>query len=661
MRIGTKLTLMGAIAALVPALVVGTFAVLRAGAGMEDLMNGELAARSDELAAHVDTVFLEELKLIRLLSMDREVVASLTEENLSLRDEARTRSASYLRDVNGSEELGDWYDVLIVFDRSGVVVAASAEGYEGVNIADRQYVRDALAGIRNAGTPGENRVTGEPFIPLASPVHGIDGTIVGAMAGIMNLGFLNRFVDETSIGRTGYAYIVDSTGLVIAHPVRDHVFRLNTATLDGMETITRRMTAGERGVDDYVFQGVAVKAGFAPVRTTGWSVGLRIPVAEFLGPINTIRNVIIIVALASIVITLLAFILFSRSLTVPLRRGVQFSQAVAQGDLRATLSFTNRDELGTLAAALSEMVKQVSSVVERVRSGSDNVAAGSQEMSSTAQQMSQGATEHAAAAEEVSSSMEQMASNIRQNADNASQTEAIAKKSAENAVSGGAAVRETVLAMRRIAEKITIIEEIARNTNLLALNAAIEAARAGEHGKGFAVVAAEVRKLAERSQIAAGEINGLAVGSVEVAERAGQMLETMLPDIQRTAELVQEISASSAEQYSGTEQITKAITQLDQVIQQNASASEEMASMSEELSSQSDVLRDTIEFFKIVSHARGPAIAQQPPRAAQSRPVVPPANTGLASERNPRETGITLAGGNSKPTLDHADTEFEEF
>ena len=270
---------------------------------------------------------------------------------------------------------------------------------------------------------------------------------------------------------------------------------------------------------------------------------------------------------------------------------------VANGNLMVVLK--KRSDEDALMEALQNMVTKLKDVVREVQSAADNVASGSQELSASAQQMSQGATEQAASAEEVSSSMEEMTSSIKQNADNSTQTEKIAMKSAADAKTGGKAVSETVAAMKEIATKINIIEEIARQTNLLALNAAIEAARAGEHGKGFAVVAAEVRKLAERSQKAAGEIGSLSTSSVEIAEKAGELLDKMLPDIQKTAELVQEISASSKEQDTGAEQISKAIQQLDSVIQQNASASEEMASTSEELSSQAEQLKDTISFFTI--------------------------------------------------------------
>ncbi len=273
------------------------------------------------------------------------------------------------------------------------------------------------------------------------------------------------------------------------------------------------------------------------------------------------------------------------------------AREIASGNLMVELK--ERSPHDELMKAYIAMVRQLTSVVSEVKIAADSMAAGSLELSSGAENLSHGASSQAAAAEQASSSVEQMTSQIRQNADNARQTDRIAGKAAQEATAGGRAVAETVAAMREIAGKITIVEEIARQTNLLALNAAIEAARAGEHGKGFAVVASEVRKLAERSQAAAREISTLSVSSVAVAEQAGEMLGLILPDIRRTAELVQEINAAGKEQESGGEQINKAIQQLDRVIQQNASAAEEMASTAEELSSQATHLQGTVAFFRL--------------------------------------------------------------
>jgi methyl-accepting chemotaxis protein len=286
-----------------------------------------------------------------------------------------------------------------------------------------------------------------------------------------------------------------------------------------------------------------------------------------------------------------------RNMVHNLRETSAIADKIAGGDL--TVAPKPRSDVDTLGIALQSMVERLKGVVADALAASDNVSSGSQQLSSGSEQLSQGATEQASSAEEASASMEEMAANIKQNADNAAQTEKIARQSSKDAEASGEAVARAVGAMRTIADKISIVQEIARQTDLLALNAAVEAARAGEHGKGFAVVASEVRKLAERSQAAAAEISTLSGETVQVATQAGDMLNRLVPDIRKTAELISEISAACREQDIGANQINEAIQQLDKVTQQNAGASEEMSATSEELAAQAEELQASIAFFKV--------------------------------------------------------------
>ncbi|OHE68055.1 MAG: hypothetical protein A2Z99_06660 [Treponema sp. GWB1_62_6] len=323
--------------------------------------------------------------------------------------------------------------------------------------------------------------------------------------------------------------------------------------------------------------------------------------ARIDGEVRNIRMAVIAASLFAVISSIILCIVITGSITHVVKKSVLFARAVSDGDLRMRLEIHQSDEIGQLADTLNNMVATLDGIVSQIKSAAKSVTTGSRELSSSAQLLSQGTTEQASSIEETTAAMEEMTATIKQNADNAQQTERIAAQSAKDADAGGTAVSEMVIAMKDIAEKIGIIDEIARQTNLLALNAAIEAARAGEHGKGFAVVASEVRKLAERSQKAAGEITALALRSTNTAEKAGTMLKRLVPDIQKTSELFQEIAGASREQEQGVVQMNQAILSVDQVTQQNASASEEIASMAEELSSMAEQLRHTVSFFKTES------------------------------------------------------------
>ncbi len=341
-------------------------------------------------------------------------------------------------------------------------------------------------------------------------------------------------------------------------------------------------------------------------------------------------------------------------MTTNLRKSAELAETIAGGDLTVNhRPLSDRDSLGQ---ALVMMIERLRGVVGDATLAAKNVAAGSQQLSSSSEQMSQGATEQAAAAEEASASMEQMAANIKQNADNASQTEKIARQSSQDAEISGAAVQKAVGAMRTIAEKIGIVQEIARQTDLLALNAAVEAARAGEHGRGFAVVAAEVRKLAERSQVAAGEISGMSSDTVAAAQQAGEMLGSLVPDIRRTAELVAEISAACREQDIGATQINAAIQQLDQVTQQNAAASEQISATSEELASQAEELEENIAFFRIDSGKRSAGRPSASARAATpAKKAKPAARTNAVADQQARIRGFALDMSTGGPDGEDAD------
>lgn len=477
-----------------------------------------------------------------------------------------------------------------------------ADGTRGTGTyipSDSEVYRTVMSGRRYIG---RSFAVDQWFIAAYQPILDASGTVIA----IVSLGipqsrveYLRDAVTARSIGESGFAYLLDGQGNMLIHPelegqsVSDHpLFSQITAAGSGrIESLDTRGGA-TNGLEriDY----------FAYLETMDWIAGVGVYRAEVFAELRTITVVLSIAIAAVVVVAIVLGLALGRAIANPVSYVTRAMGTVAEGDLRgAAISVNTRDEVRQLADSMNRMRSELRATITDIKDGVDNISNGANQLSATSQTVSDGASSQAASVQQVSASMEQIDSAISQNTDNATQTDTITRAAAERATEGREAVRRTVEAMRQIAERIAIVEEIARNTNMLALNAAIESARAGEYGKGFAVVAAEVRRLAERSQAAASEISEISHSSVATAESADEVLSAMVPEIQNSAELVREIAVASREQRGGIEQVNSAIGGLDDVVQQNAATAQQMASMAEELSAQAQTLLDTVERFRL--------------------------------------------------------------
>lgn len=443
----------------------------------------------------------------------------------------------------------------------------------------------------------------------------VDGKFIGVVGTDMDLRPFQDAAAKMKPFESGIVKLLANGGTVVSAPVASMIGKNAADIKTSSEDYSSRVLNAVKNGKSETFISHDRQRGKAHYNTLSavqpvhlsapWSVAISIPKEKFDEAAVAIRNFGILISTISVIILGIAVFLLLRPMVKLVSKGSRAAEQVSSGDLRLRFSdkdMNHNDEIGRLIQSLVKMSKNLNHIISEIKGSAAGISTATSEITSSSLGLSDRASRQAASIEEVSASVEEMTATIRQNAENASETEAIAKKSARDAEESGAAVRQTIGAMKNIAEKIAVVQEIARQTNLLSLNASIEAARAGEHGKGFAVVASEVQKLAERSSKAAAEIDELSKSSVAVSEEAGQMLDKLVPDIDHTANLIANITTASREQKSGADQINSAIQEMNSSIQHNSSASEQLASTAEELAAQAKSLDELVSFFKVDGH-----------------------------------------------------------
>ena len=607
--------------------------------------------------------------------------------NSALKQETSTLSALALSDTFRSDSVSAQDKALSLrqfkdSDSRNIVLAvtdtrgnAYTSDGEYINIADRDYFKQAINGTKVISDPmASPQNPGNLSIIYAIPIKNNQNRISGVLCLERDASALSDIVRQIPIGKTGGPYVISNiTGNTIGDSSYQNVVNLENiekmsasdASLKALAEQHSYMRTGKTGTGKYTYEGTNYLMAYTQIEGQNWSVVCRAPENEFTGSIKTMLIVMLTVALIFSAIGIVIAIIIAIRLSYPIVVMSDALDCISNGDLiikhipieqREKVN-RRKDEIGKMSRSLANMLVKLTEMTSDILSAAKQIEDGSSQISSTSQSVSSGASEQAASTEEMSATMEQMAANIRQNADNAAKTQSIASKTASDSKAGGDAVNLALTAVKDIAEKIHIVEDIASQTNLLALNAAIEAARAGDAGRGFAVVASEVRKLAERSQTAAGEISELSTHTLQTAEKAGEMINGVVPSIDETSQLIEEIAVASREQDNGAQQVSKAIVQLDTVVQQNAAASEQMAAMAEELSANARSLVQTISFFQIDD---SDSVSQRPVRSSPvEKPIAPSAPVKMAPPVSQPAKPISSAVQTHSSTI--SDDDFEEF
>ncbi len=559
-----KMVLGGILVVLVPLLIVGGYSAYKSSSSLEDLSKSQSLEMSKGLAHMVDLAIKEEMK-ITAQTAQRETVIYAAANKAD--DAALTKATAELTAL--VQRSGSDYEAFFVVGRDGVIIADGVGGKtKNMNLSERDYIKAALAGKVNAGSVVKSKNSGNVILTFGAPVYSSSNEVIGAVGSVVNISFLSDKVSATKLGQTGYAYIIDKTGMIIAHPNKDFILKVNLTEQEGMKEIVVKMLKSETGAEPYVFKGVKKIAGYAPVKSAEWSVCVTQDYSEFMAPAYSLAAIIVVIGLIFLVVAVAGVYVFARGIALP---------------------------IGQVANDLND--------------GSEQVAAASSQVASASQSLAEGASEQASALEETSSSLEEMSSMTKQNADNAAQAKALTAQAKQIVGKVDEQMKHMVAAIQNVTKSseetgkiIKTIDEIAFQTNLLALNAAVEAARAGEAGAGFAVVADEVRNLAMRAADAAKNTSSLIENTIVTVKNSRDLTEQTQNafrenvDISvKIGQLIDEIAAASSEQAQGIGQIGKAVAEMDKVVQQTAANAEESASAAEEMNAQAMQMKKNVE------------------------------------------------------------------